>query len=228
MYIEGFIDFGRTPNENILYLSDLYFGKSLYEEIVFNPPTSSKDNERYWEKSGKNWRLRQNWRDLLPKKDPFARKKMYLDPASTEANCTMWEPRVLMKSMTTDPAICEQVIELINATYESAQKSRSRLETAILAHFYKVHKPMLEVSRGLPMPDRHVTLFQNYIDRIAGAVANHFQVFTDSWMQAIMDSSLPGKMIAYVKEEESVKDEIERRQAGTSKATLLFETEGED
>lgn len=226
MYIDGFVDFGRQPNDNVLYLSDLYFGKSLYEEIVFHPPTSDKNNERYWERSGKNWRLRQNWRDLLPRKDPFARKKLYIDPSSQE-RCVMWEPRILMKSMTGDPLICERVISLISSGQDASSNARSKLESAITAHFYTVHKPMIEVSRGFPMPERHVTLFQNYVDRIAGAVANHFQVFEDAWMQAIMDSSLPGKMIGYVKEEESVQDEIERRQSAVSKTTLLF-TQEED
>lgn len=199
-----FWNFLREPNENVVNLSELYFGRSLYEEIVYQPPNINPDNERYWEsiKNGKRkatYRLREDWRDRLPSPDPMARKRLWLDPdvsdLSNPEDRLLWNPYLFMDCIAKYEPCYKPIILAVQE--KRSTTLRSKVEKQVMACFRVSYLDKhMKFYRGKPEKTsdafirRSTRFFENYLERIAGCILNHYQAWTEDWIINIANSSV--------------------------------------
>lgn len=166
----NYYNFLGQPNEDQIDLGSLKYGRSDYEWL--RPPNLVPENERYYEQSEKgNWWLRPNWRELLEKPDPYARRPLNTDPTT---GVVIWDPIKLQEVMSANAEVVSWILQILDNRNDS--KLRLRFQSCLQKVFLTEYTDDKVANRW----------FGGYVDRVAGCLLNNFQATPEFWFDALM------------------------------------------
>lgn len=203
MYNESptFHNYLTPPNEDVIYIRNLRYGRSEYE-AERESPNHNPQNARFFERTRRgSWALRLDWRELV--NDPYALLPMYTDPTREWVEKPTFRtlipeyhiycPDQLQQMLIEDSRVASFLIQ----THRKRTDSRLRLQfQSYLQRFFKEkYMPWDRAnSSGLqhncPSREAHekkaCRFWDNYVDRIVGCLLNHFQVEAEMWLDTLL------------------------------------------